>query len=299
MIFKKKAVTKTEGLLNSMDLYKKRYKAIYWCMYALLMVVALCCLLPILWMALSSFKETSELYSIPPTLFPEKIQLGKIVEVWQKVRFGKYLINTLIIITGCLVIDIMLSGLTGYVITKVKPTGYKVLDKVMFWTMMMPGISMVPLYMTFVDLPILHINLRGTFFPLWMMAGTNAFHIFLFRNFFNGIPDDYFEAAKIDGCGNIRMFFSVILPLSKPILAVVTIFSVTGSWSSFMWPYLMLGNSKFEPLSVLLYMIEGSGTLQDNQIMMLMLMVAIPPLVFYALFNKQIVGGVNMSGIKG
>ena len=157
---------------------------------------------------------------------------------------------------------------------------------------------MVPLYMTFVNMPIIHTNLSGSFLPLWLQAGCNAFTIMLFRNFFNGIPMSYLEAARIDGCGNIAVFFRIILPLSKPIIMVETIFCVINWWKNFMWPYLILGNSNYEPISVMLYKMSSAGITEMENLMLIMLSI-IPPVIFYAIFQKHIIGGLNMSGVKG
>ena len=290
----------TDGLLNFMDLRSPVYKSIYWIMFAFLFCLSLICILPVIWVLLSSFKDTAEMYSVPPTLFPKSIDLGKIGEIWRIIHLGKYILNSLYIIIGCWAVDITINGFAGYVLSKIRPKGSALLETLIFWTMMLPGISMVPLYMTFVDVPLFHINLTGTFFPVWIMAGCNAFNIFLFRNFFNGIPKDYFDAARIDGCGNLGIFFRIILPLSKPLIAVVSILSFTGSWNNFMWPYITLGNTSLEPVAVMLYQVSNSSAmLQDNQLMLLMLLSIIPPLVIYSIFSKQIMGGFNLSGIKG
>lgn len=290
---------KSEGLINNMDLNYAQYKILYSVMFAILLLSALICLLPIVWAALSGFKTPAEMYSVPPTPFPSKLDFSMIPKLLTRVRFGRYLLNTLLIIIGCLTFDIVLNGLTGYVLSVVRPRGYKILDKLIFWTMMLPGISMVPLYMTIVDVPFIHINMKGSFLPLWLMAGCSSFNIFLFRNFFNGIPKSYFDAARIDGCGSIEIFFRIIIPLSTPILVVISIFSVTSSWSNFMWPYLLLGNTAKEPLSVLVYQLSGDNVLKANENLMLMMLVAMPMIIFYSLFSKRIMGGFNMSGVKG
>lgn len=290
---------KTEGVLNSIDLRKPHNKLIYFCMWFFLVFLSLVCLLPTIWVVLSGFKETAEMYSVPPTLFPSHIDLGKFVDIWTTVDFGNAFINSLLLIVGCWTFDICFNGLAGYVLSRVRPKGSALIETAIFWTMLMPGASMVPLYMTFADVPFLHINLLGSRLPIWLMAGCSAFSVLLFRNFFNGIPKEYFEAARVDGCSNIGCFFRIILPLSKPIIAVESVFVVTGTWGNFMWPYLILGNTDKEPISVLLYQISQSAVMQDNQFMLLMLLSIIPPLIIYALLSKQIMGGFNMSGVKG
>lgn len=297
---KKIKSAKSEGLLNWNDLKQPKGKLIYWTMFSFLLVLSLVCVLPVLWMFLSSFKTTQEMYAVPPKLLPSSIDFSLIAKTFESANIGKYMFNTLWIIVGCLAFDICFNGLAGYVLSRIKPKGSALLSTLLFWTMMLPGISMVPLYMTFVDLPILHVNMMGTFYPMWIMAACNAFNIFLFRNFFNSIPMDYIEAARIDGASNLKIFFKIILPLATPIISVVTIFSVISSWGNFFWPYLVLSNTSKEPLSILLYNItQTNSSFQDNQRMMIMMFAAIPSILVYSVFSKKILGGINMSGIKG
>ena len=291
--------TKTQGLLNFADLKKPQFILLYWVMFFILLIISLVCLLPTLWIALSGFKNPSEMYSIPPTLFPSSIHISKLVDVWKKGNVVKYFGNSFILILGCLGCDIIINGLCGYVLSRIKPKGSKLIDTLIFWSMLLPGISMVPLYITFVDVPVIHLNLVGSYAPIWVMAGANAFNVLLFRNFFNGIPMSYLEAARIDGCSDLKIFAKIIIPLSKPIIMVVVIFSITGTWGNFMWPYLILGNTALEPVSVMLYKISLNSSLQDNEYMLLLMISIIPMLVMYAIFSKQIMGGVSMSGLKG
>ena len=291
---------KTEGLLNWNDLTNVSGKVIYAVMVVLMLIMALICLVPVIWMVLSSFKTTQEMYASPPTLFPSSIDLGRVKEIWKTAQVGRYALNSLWIIIGCLGFDVVFNGLAGYVLSRVRPLGSTVLNTLLFWTMLLPGISMVPLYMTFVDMPIIHINITGTFAPLWFQAMTNAFNIFLFRNFFNGIPMAYIEAARIDGSSNLGIFFRIILPLAAPIISVVSIFSVIGSWGNFFWPYLVLGNTDLEPVSVLLYKLtNATSQFKDNDRMLIMFLAALPSIIVFAILSKRIMGGLNMSGVKG
>lgn len=290
---------KTQGLLNFLDLKKSGFKLLYWSMFFILLLISFICLLPTLWVAVSGFKETSEMYAIPPTLLPSSIDLKKVGAVWNKVHVVKYFFNSLALIAGCWAFDVFVNGLAGYVLSRIKPMGSRLIETLVFWSMMLPGISMVPLYMTFVDVPILHINLVGSYLPIWAMAGANAFNILLFRNFFNSIPMSYLEAARLDGCSDIGIFSRIILPLSKPIIMVVTIFSITATWGNFMWPYLILGNTAKEPVAVMLYRLSGNTSLQDNEYMLLLMISVIPMVIMYAFFSKHIMGGLNMSGLKG
>lgn len=291
---------KNTGLLNFADLKKPQFRLLYGIMFLVLMLISIICLLPTIWVAISGFKNVEEMYRIPPTIIPETFNIEIVGNVWSKVNAVKYFKNTIILIIGCWACDIVINGLAGYVLSRLKPVGSRTIETLVFWSMLLPGISMVPLYMTFVDVPGLHINLTGSYAPIWIMAGANAFNILLFRNFFNSIPMSYLEAARIDGCSNLGIFGRIILPLSKPIIMVVTIFSVTGTWGNFMWPYLILGNTNREPIAVMLYEVSlGGSALMANEYMILLMISIIPMIIMYAIFSKQIMGGLDMSGLKG
>ncbi len=291
--------TKTQGLLNFADLKKPQFMLLYWVMFLIMFIISLICLLPTVWVFLSGFKSSAEMYSIPPTFLPSRIDFSAVVAVWNKINVLKYFSNSVMLIIGCWAVDIIINGLAGFVLSRIKPMGSKVIETLIFWSMLLPGISMVPLYMTFVDLPLIHVNMVGSYLPIWIMAGANAFNILLFRNFFNSIPMSYLEAARMDGCSDLGIFRRIILPLSKPILVVITIYSITGTWGNFMWPYLILGNTKLEPVSVMLYQLNGLQTIQDNEYMLLLMISIIPMIIMYMLFSRQIMGGLNMSGLKG
>lgn len=290
---------KTSGLINFSDLKHLRFKMLYWLIFAILVIIIAVEVIPIIWVALSGFKTTAEMYSTPPTLLPKSIDLSVIPKVCSKVNFVNAFVNSGIIIIGCWAFDIFMNGILGYVLSRIKPYGSKLVSTLIFWSMLLPGVSMVPLFITFVDVPILHINMTGSFLPIWMMAGCNAFNVLLFRNFFNGIPMSYLEAARIDGCSEIIIFLRIIIPLSKPIIAVVSIFSVIGSWANFLWPYLLLGSTNFEPVAVKLYQLSIDGNIQENEFMLLTMLSIIPPGIMYCIFSKNIMGGLNMSGLKG
>ena len=289
---------KSNGLLNWQDLKSKRYIALYWAMFAFLFLLTIVCVLPIIWSSLSGFKTVEEIYAMPQRFFPEHIDISKAIDAWNAVDMNEGLINTFIIIAGVIFFDIGINGLTGFVLSKVKPAGSAIVDKLIFWSMMLPGMSMVPLYMAFVEFGPLKMNLLGTFWPLWMLAGSSAFHVFLFRNAINAIPMSYFEAAKLDGCSNLRAFTKIILPLIKPTVMVLMIFSVMGNWGSYLWPMLVIPN--VDTVGVKLYKMTNSvyPLTMDSRLLVLSMSMIIP-LIIFAIFSKKIMGGLDMSGVKG
>lgn len=286
---------KTEGLLNWNDLKQNRYRMVYWIMYICLFLLSVVCLLPVIWMVMQGFMTPKEIYAIPPKLIPQDFDFGKIFRVWKKAKLYKSFLNSVYLIVGCLSCDIIFNGLCGYFLAKIRSKGHGVLNVIIFWSMMLPGISMVPLYCALSDL-----NLLGSFVPLWLKCGAQAFNIMLFRNFFIGIPNEYMEAARIDGCNSMGIFAKIILPLSKPVVAVISIFCILGTWGDFFWPYLVLGNTSFEPVAVFTYKLsQGVSYIMEDERMLALTMISVPPLIIFAFLSKHIMGGLNMSGIKG
>ncbi len=282
-----------------MDLRQPKYKAAYGIIFALLILLSLISLFPIIWYMTLGFKDVREIHAIPATLFPKHIDLSRVGKVWKSVSLGTYFVNTLYLIVGCWASAIVFNGMCGYFLSKIRAKGYNVLNVIVFWTILMPGVSVVPLYCWLADMPFIHVNLLGNRLPIMLMTGASAFDILLFRNFFNGIPTEYMEAARIDGCSTSKIFFRIMLPLSKPIIAVESINVVLGTWQNFFWPYLVLGNTGKVPLSVFIYGLTKSTTMMENDAILVTALTLIPPFIIYAFLSKHIMGGISMAGIKG
>ena len=287
------------GILTDSDMKKGRYKALYIAMFAFMVIYALVAVVPVVWIMLSGFKSVGEMYQIPPTFFPKEIDLSKLWKVWTELKFYNYYLNTFIMAGGVVIFDVVVSGLAGYVISRLKPLGTKVIFAIMFWVMLLPGtMRIVPLYMTFVDFPVLHISMLDTFWPIWLMAAANVFDIILFKNFFDGISNALVESAKIDGATNMRIFFNIMLPLSTPVFIVVAMFAFNGQMGQFLWPLLLITDKSKMVLGVLIYKMKTFEYTMDYQMLVLLFSV-LPQLVIYAIFQRKIMGGINIGGVKG
>lgn len=287
------------GILTDSDMKKGRYKALYIAMFAFMVIYALVAVVPVVWIMLSGFKSVGEMYQIPPTFFPKEIDLSKLWKVWTELKFYNYYLNTFIMAGGVVIFDVVVSGLAGYVISRLKPLGTKVIFAIMFWVMLLPGtMRIVPLYMTFVDFPVLHISMLDTFWPIWLMAAANVFDIILFKNFFDGISNALVESAKIDGATNMRIFFNIMLPLSTPVFIVVAVFAFNGQMGQFLWPLLLITDKSKMVLGVLIYKMKTFEYTMDYQMLVLLFSV-LPQLVIYAIFQRKIMGGINIGGVKG
>lgn len=283
-----------KGVLTTSDMKKTKYKFLYFAMSAAMLIWCFIIMLPVVWLCLSGFKDASDIYSTTSSFFPKEIRLSKLVDVWNEMKYYQYYVNTFIFAGGCVIADVVVSGLAGYVFSRLKPKGSKVLYNICFALMLMPGnMSTVPIYMI-----IKNMGLLNSYVPIWLMAAVNVFDVFLFKSFFDGISASLIEAAKIDGASNVRIFLQVMLPLSVPIFIVVAVFAFNAQMSSFFWPYLLIQDDTKTVLGVQIYKIKTSSYTVDYQ-MLALLFSMIPQVIVFAIFQKQIVGGINVGGVKG
>lgn len=291
---------KNTGLINYTDLKNPKIKFLYWFCFTIMMIITMICLLPPLWVIMSSMKDIKEFFMIPPTIIPKSYHPEKLVEVWNMLNFGRYYMNTLAIAIGTMAFSIVLNGLTGYVLSRLKPKGSSVILLIMLWTMMLPdSVSMIPKFMNIISLPIIHVNLSNTFFPMWLMAGANAFFVLVFKSFFDGIPKALIEAARLDGCNDLGIFYRIIIPMSKPVIMVILILTLNGTWSDFLWPYLILKDPQMYTVIVKIFTMRGStGFSMDMQVVALAFAI-IPPSILFIFFQRYIMQGFTLSGIKG
>lgn len=295
---------KATGILSSSDLKSFKNKLIYWVLFAILVFFCIISLFPAIWTILTAFKDTQEIYNgfslFPQDISPVKLW-NRISESWNELQFGKSFISTVVLSLGNLVSVILVSGLGGYVLSKMKPKGSKFIFVLVVWTMMMPGqMRIVPNYITSLHFPFAFdvggVSLLDTYWPMWLSAGANAFNVILFKNAFDALSDSYVEAAKLDGCNNFGIFFRIMLPLSMPIIIFVSIGTLSSAWSDFFGPLLYFEEKTVLPLSV--YRLQFTASMKMNTKFMAYVFASIPPFLIFAIFQKRIMGGVNIGGVK-
>lgn len=291
---------KTTGALTNMDLKSTGVKIAYWCFYITFIAIALVAVFPIIWLIVSSFKDMSEFYQSPPTIIPKSFNPSKVSVVWEKMGFAKYYLNSAILAGGDIAFCIFFNGIGGYVLSRLQPRGTKFFLTVILWTMMIPSTAtMVPLFETFIDFPYLHLNLINTYFPMWLIAGANAFYLIMFKNFFDSISKSLIEAANIDGCSVFGIFVRIVLPLSRPFLFVMAILTFNYGWGDFLYPYLILKDVGLRTVSLALYINKVGGGIAFDEYLIAVFLSVIPPMILFLAFNKQIMVGVNIGGVKG
>lgn len=259
----------------------------------LLGVLGIMTFFPFLWMIFSSFKTNAEINQIVPSLFPKEATFDNFKELFFRLNFGTYLKNTLII-TACSFVGLLLNAMAGYGFAKFDFKGKNGLFLMVLATMMIPGqVTMIPVYLLLNSVGLTN-TLIGIVFP--GLAG--AFGIFLFRQFMNTISNEMLEAARLDGASEWYIFFKIILPVSRPILAVQGILTFIGGWNSFLWPLIIANDEKYYTLSVGLQLLQGQhGNNYALQMAGATFMV-IPILIVFSIFQKYILQGFNVSGIK-
>lgn len=295
----KRLKNKTTGILTYADYRKRRFRIVYWLLIFIMIAAVLTALIPVLWLFISSFKEASELTAKPYKLLPETFNLAKLWEVWQVLDFGKYFLNTVIVVIGAVICSVVFNGLLAYTFAIVKPKGYKIFYGLVLASYMIPAItSMVPLFNA-----ISKLELINSYVPLWFMFGANAFYLIMFKNYFESLPTALFEAAEMDKCSKLGTFFRVVIPLSKPIIGVVAIFTMTAAWSDFLLPYLILKDDNMMTIMVKIFNLQSNmGNLQGfgpDKLLMVLTISILPQIIIFSIFQKQITGSSNSGAVKG
>lgn len=251
---------------------------------------------PLLWLLKAAISPTQDSIRSPLAWFPSgQVQWGNLATAWQQGHIGYYLGNTAMIAAGTALASLIVCTTAGYVLSVLRPRWGAVLSAGILATLFVPHIvSLVPLYLTVLKVPVVHTNLTNTFWAVWLPPAASAFNVLIVKRFFDGIPREYFEAARIDGAGSIRVFTSLVLPLSRPILGVVVLLSIISSWKDYLWPLLVLTNPDLQPVSVALPKIAKVTEL-NIQLAGLFLALLIPVLLFLV-FQRAFLRGVGLSG---
>ncbi|WP_329123314.1 carbohydrate ABC transporter permease [Streptomyces sp. NBC_01465] len=253
---------------------------------------------PLYWMASGALKSSSELADPNPTLLPKSLHPEAYSEAWSSVGIGHYFLNTLILAFGALLFQLVVDVSAAYALSKLRPVLGNVVLGMMLATLMLPvSALLVPTYLTVVDVPLVHLNLINSPWAVWLPAAANAFNIFILKRFFDQIPTELLDSARIDGAGTLRVLVSVVLPLSRPVLAVVSIFAVVGVWKDFLWPMLVLPDPARRPITVALNAL--SEDMPANQLLAGMVMASIPLLVLFLVFQRHIIAGLTAGSLKG
>ncbi|WP_082764017.1 carbohydrate ABC transporter permease [Frondihabitans sp. PAMC 28766] len=261
--------------------------------------LVICGLGPMLWLLKSALTPTQDTLRQPLALFPHGIDWANLVDAWTQVNVGVYVWNTLALALGCWFVQILVATTAGYALSVLRPRYGRALMGLVLGTLFVPSIVLlVPLYLTILHPPLLHTSMINTFWAVWLPSGASAFNVLIVARFFDSLPREVFEAARTDGAGPFRLFWSIVLPMSKPIIGVVSVFAVIASFNDFLWPFLVLPNTALQPLSVRLPSIE---TTTDLGVFLAALTIAtFIPVVLFLVMQRFFLHGAGMQGaVKG
>jgi len=278
----------------------KTQKRINWILVIVLLALSLFFLFPVIWMLANSFKPdaaiTADMNSvaafIPPA--PSGDFFANYVSILTNTKFIRYMTNTLFYAAVLIVLGIIVNGLAGYALAKI-PFPFR--DQ---WLMVILMLLIVPTetVITIHFLIIAKAGLLNTVVGYILPMIVNPFNIYLFRQVFVGLPDDVYEAAQLDFCGPVKYFFTMVLPMSKTVVATVSVFTFLNVWNDYLWPSLVFTSSDLLTAQIGLNAITSNENTTMGQTLAVITLVTIPVIIIYSLFSKQIVEGVTSTGSK-
>ncbi|MBB4675249.1 carbohydrate ABC transporter permease [Crossiella cryophila] len=262
--------------------------------YTGLVALALLVLAPVLWTVLSSFKSSTELSLRPPRLLPESFRPDNYVDALGRFNFAVYLRNSVLVTVAATVLTLVVNTMAAYALAKYNFRGRTTLFLIILGTIMVPlQVIFIPVYQVVADLGLVN-SLWGLIIP----AAATPTGVFLLRQYMLTIPDELIEAARIDGAGEPRIFLRVVLPLCKPALAVVAIFSVVWRWNDFLWPLVVAQDEHTYTLQVALARFAAEEVVPFNLILAMSVVTMAPVVVVFLFMQRQIVQGIAQTGFK-
>jgi multiple sugar transport system permease protein len=290
-------------LVSPLVLMHPGARAIYWSVFALLLLSTLITFGPLYWMFSSALKSSIEIFQSPPSIWPLHPAWSNYSNAWNVLQYPLYFGNTLILATGAVILQLLVSATAAFSLSKLRPAGKNIIQFVFFSTLMVPPVVyLIPQFVNISNLPLIHVSLINNWAGVWLPEAASALNILILKSFFDTIPTELTDAARLDGASPWQLFSRIILPLSRPALAVVTIFTVVASWKDFLWPLLVLFNPEVQPLSVAIYHEAGINSnfpLPFNYLMAGLVLASIPPILLFLLFQRQIIRGINLTGLRG
>ncbi|MGD0110268.1 MAG: carbohydrate ABC transporter permease [Armatimonadota bacterium] len=278
-------------------------------LHVLLIAGALTMILPFLWMLSTSLKPEAEIFRFPPNWFPNLWKWANYSEAMNAAPFGRYFVNTAIYAAAITLSNLLLCSMAAYAFARLRFRGRNILFILTLGTMMVPGqVTMVPVFILLKRWPLMGGNgwlgigghgLLNSYTGLILPGAVGAFGIFLLRQFFMTLPRDLEDAARIDGCSEIGIYWRIILPLSAPALATLGIFTFTAAWNEFLWPLLIMSKDSMKTLQIGLQVFQTQYTTRWDLLMAGTVVVTLPVLVIFLLGQRYFTRGIALSGMKG
>ena len=253
--------------------------------------------LPFVWMVLTSLKTKEEIYRFPPTLIPDNIfNLANYVKVFQLQPFGQFILNSLIVSAGATLVSLLVSSLAGYAFAKYKFPG----KEVIFFLFIM-SVLIIPFEVVVIPLYLMYsrVHLNNTLLGVMGPSLVSAFGIFIMRQFMQSVPDDYIDAARIDGLSEFGIFLRIVLPLSGPALATLGTIKFIWTWNDFLWPLIIAETNQAKVVTLGVANYVGMWWTSYEVVTAAATISVIPTIILFIVLQRLVVRGVTMSGLKG
>lgn len=279
---------------NRITIRKLRTIGIELLAHSFLVAGAFFAILPLFWMLSAAFKPGREIIQYPPTWIPIEPTLENFRQVFIKIPFSRYFLNSILVSVCCILGVLFTSSMGGYALAKFNFRGNRVVFILVLTTLMIPfQIIMIPLF----DM-IANIGLVDSMLGVILPSLVSAFGIYLMRQYMLSIPSELIDAARIDGASEIRIFFRIILPLCRPVLSALTILTFVETWDSFLWPVVVLHSEEWYTIPVGIAMFSGRNYNQYGLQMAAATIAILPVLVVFLLLQRQFVKGMALTGFK-
>ena len=266
-----------------------------WWLYLVLVVALVAVVAPFVWMVLGSFKGEGELRQVPPTWWPHSASLDNYTQLFSKLNFGQYFFNSIVVAVVVTAGNLLFCSMLGYAFAMLDFRGKRPLFLAVMATLMIPGVvTFVPLFVLVANVGLIN-SLPGLFLPFLV----SPFGVFLMRQFILGLPRDLLDAGRVDGAGELRIFWRIIMPLCGPALATLGILTFLGSWNNFLWP-LVVGQTEDKytlPVALALYS-TGQNSTNYGLLLAGATVVILPILVVFLVFQKRFIEGIATTGLK-
>lgn len=254
---------------------------------------------PILWLLKAAITPSQDTITTPFALWPNGVDWENLSTAWTDIHIDQFFFNTIVIAVGAWFTQLFVATTAGYALSVLRPKYAPILGGLVLATLFIPGIVLlVPLYLTIVRPPLLEVSLLNNYLAVWLPMAANAFNILLVKRFFDSLPREVFEAAKTDGAGAFRLFWSIVLPMSKPILGVVSVFAIIAAWKDYLWPKLVLPDPAVQPLSVRLPDVASQTEL--DVFLAALAIATLIPIAMFLLFQSVFLRSAGLGGaVKG
>ncbi|WP_410785401.1 carbohydrate ABC transporter permease [Kribbella sp. C-35] len=248
---------------------------------------------PLYWTVKGAVSPPTEMITHPLRLWPAEAELGNFARAFTELHVGRYLANTVTVVIGSWAVQLLVAMTAGFAFAVIRPRIGRYVYGAILATMFVPyTVSLVSLFLTVLD-----VGLLDTYWAIWLPAGANAFNVLLATRFFEALPQELYDAAKVDGAGTWQLLTKIVLPMSRPVIAVISLLAIMHSWKEFIWPLVVISDPKLQPISVALANLVDSAPL--DELIAAMAMALAPPVLVFLVLQRYVVAGLGFTGVKG